>query len=362
MSIFERYPQLLPAVKDEFRCTLGEGSTPLLRSHAIGKELGLENLFWKCEHQNPTGSYKDRFLALELSLLRQSGARFVCGTSSGNTGSSLAAFAARYQLPCFLFVCERTPSGKLLQMKAHGAQVFRVRDFCLSREVSTLVMNSLREIAQQHNTRATISAFAFAPDGMQGVQTVAYEIVDQLQVLDLQAAHVFAPAGGCGLYLAIARGFQKLNQSTRCHIVQPRLNDTVVSALRENQENARDSETTTSISGLAVPQNIDGDEALQIARQTGGEGFLIEDEDARFWQRELLHKEGVWVEPAGAVSLAGLAAAIKEKMNEKTFDARAPIVCVLTGHGFKDPASAEAACLEEQPMIEADELARALPS
>src|SRR5688572_13323075 len=101
MSIFTRYAARLPSVGDEFRCTLGEGNTPLVRSRVIGPQLGLENLFFKCEHQNPTGSYKDRFLALELSLLRQSGAKFVCGTSSGNTGSSLAAFAARYQMPCF---------------------------------------------------------------------------------------------------------------------------------------------------------------------------------------------------------------------------------------------------------------------
>jgi threonine synthase len=356
MSIFTRYADRLPHVAPEFRCTLGEGSTPLLASRAIGPALGLDHLYFKCEHQNPTGSYKDRFLALELSLLRQSGATFVCGTSSGNTGSSLAAYAARYAMPCYLFVCEKTPSGKLLQMRAHGAHVFRVRDFCLSREVSTQVMNALQRIAMRNGTRATISAFHFAPEGMQGVQTISYEIADQLEVLGQQAAHVFTPGGGCGLFLAIARGFLDLAQSTRCHIVQPRLNDTVISALREGGNEARESQTTTSLSGLAVPQVIDGNDAIAAARRTNGNGFLIEDEDARFWQRELLQKEGVWVEPASAVSVAGLAQAVREGVLRR----EEPVVCVLTGHGFKDPVSAETACAEEHPMIAADDMERVL--
>jgi threonine synthase len=293
---------------------------------------------------------------LELSLLRQNGAQFVCGTSSGNTGSSLAAYAARYELPCFLFVCEKTPSGKLLQMRAHGAQVFRVRDFCVSRAVSTQVMDGLRRIAVKHGTRAIISAFAFAPEGMQGVQTISYEIADQLDGFGQTAAHIFVPAGGCGLYLAVARGFLELQQSVRCHIVQPRLNDTVVSALRAGHDEARESPTTTTLSGLAVPQVIDGNDALAAARTTGGSGFLIEDDDARYWQRELLQKEGVWVEPAGAVSVAGLAQAVRERVLRRD----EPTVCVLTGHGFKDPASAEASCAAEAPMIEAADLERVL--
>lgn len=357
MSIFTRYARRLPHVAEAFRCTLGEGSTPLLPSRVIGKELGLDNLYFKCEHQNPTGSYKDRFLALELSLLRQSGATFVCGTSSGNTGSSLAAYAARYNMPCFLFVCERTPTGKLLQMRAHGAKVFRVRGMCLSREVTAAVMNGLHQLAEAQGTRATISAFCYAPEGMQGVQTISYEIADQLEVLGQQAAHIFAPGGGCGLYLAIARGFLERGQSTHCHIVQPRLNDTVVTPLREGKP-ARNAETTTSISGLAVPQVIDGNPAITAVRQTGGSGFLIEDEDARFWQRELLRKEGIWVEPAGAVSVAGMATAAREGVLKRD----EPTICVLTGHGFKDPVSAEAACPDQEPMIEPEEVGRVLPN
>lgn len=360
MSILERFGHRLPAVDPSFHCTLGEGNTPLLRSRAVGAELGLQNLFFKCEQQNPTGSYKDRFIAVELSLLREKGAKSVVATSSGNTGSALSAFAARYCIPCHLFVCEKTPAGKLLQMKAHGAQVYRVRGFCMCRETTDLIMSRLNEISLARNTRPTISAFKYAPEGMQGVQTIAYEVTEQLGVLGMQAQHVFAPAGGCGMYVAIGRGFLQDAEvqgtaPPRMHIVQPRLNDTAVTALRKGEDVAQSSPTTTTLSGLAVPQVIDGNEAIEVARQTSGNGFLIEDDDARFWQQKLLREEGIWVEPAGAVSVAGLAAAAREGVLAPD----EPVVCILTGHGFKDPASA----LQEdgnEPMIEPDDLARVL--
>ncbi len=355
MSILERYGARLPQVGKEFHCSLGEGNTPLLASRVIGPELGLKNLFFKCEQQNPSGSYKDRFVALELSLLRQSGARYVVATSSGNTGSSLAAFAARYNVPCHLFVCEKTPSGKLLQMKAHGAKVYRVRGFCLCRETSQQVMDELHAITKRDNSRPAISAFSFAPEGMQGVSTIAFEIEEQLENIGLQAGHVFVPGGGCGLHLAISRGFASGKTSPRVHLVQPRLNDTAASAIREGRETATPSSTTTTISGLAVPQVLDGDAAIAAARQNGGNGFLIEDSDAFYWQQKMLREEGVWIEPAGAVSIAGLAAAVREG----AIDTEEPIVCVLTGHGFKDPASALPQD-EAETMIEPDDIANLL--
>src|SRR5690606_36368982 len=164
-----------------------------------------------------------------------------------------------------------------LQMKAHGAHVHRVRGFCLQRETTESVMNRLNEIARAHGTRSATSAFVFAPEGMQGVGTIAFEIEEQLEVLGLQAQHVFIPAGGCGLHLAIARAFSQSRSTPRLHLVQPRLNDTVVSALRGGESRTRPSKTTTTISGLAVPQVLDGDAAIAAARNSGGGGFLIED-------------------------------------------------------------------------------------
>ncbi len=352
MSILARFASRLPPVREEFHCTLGEGETPLLESRAVGKQLGLNKLFFKCEHQNPTGSYKDRFIALELSLLRQSGANIVVGTSSGNTGSSLSAFAARYGIPCHLFVCERTPAGKLLQMRAHGAHVYRVKDFCVTPEATAETMRTLDVSAKKFGTKPVISAFAFSPEGMKGVGTMAYEIARQMK-----PSHVFLPGGGCGLHVAVARGF--LDSGTPCprvHIVQPSLNDTVVTPLREGKDRARSVNSTTRISGLAVQQVYDGHDAIAAARATKGTGFLIEDEEAWHWQRELMSKEGIWVEPAGAVSVAGL----KHAVDEGVVKPHETVVCMLTGHGFKDPASAAMAIKGEEPMIDGSDIPKVL--
>src|SRR5437016_3081527 len=102
--------------------TMGEGDTPLVESSSIGPRLGIE-LKFKLEMCNPTGSYKDRFIAAQITGLLHRGARACLATSSGNTGASLAAYCARYGISCAIFVNEFAPSGKLQQMRAHGARI-----------------------------------------------------------------------------------------------------------------------------------------------------------------------------------------------------------------------------------------------
>src|SRR4051794_12685497 len=107
------------------RVTLGEGNTPLVESVRIGPERGAAGLRFKLENCNPSGSYKDRFIAAALEHMLESGARACLATSSGNTGSALAAYCARYQVRCFIAVNHDAPAGKLSQMQAHGATVLR---------------------------------------------------------------------------------------------------------------------------------------------------------------------------------------------------------------------------------------------
>src|SRR5579863_6288792 len=98
------------------RVTLGEGNTPLIRSTRVGPSFGLPRLFFKLENCNPSGSYKDRFGAAEMTHLLRCGARSCLATSSGNTGSSFAAFCARYSVKCTIVIGESVPAGKLTQM------------------------------------------------------------------------------------------------------------------------------------------------------------------------------------------------------------------------------------------------------
>src|SRR5688572_7098407 len=124
--LYDTFKDYLPALADPALGDLGQGFTPLVRSRAIGPAHGLPNLFFKLEHLNPTGSYKDRFAGLAVALARQSGARSCVATSSGNTGAALAAFGSAFGLDCNLFVGETAPVGKLVQMQAFGGRVFRV--------------------------------------------------------------------------------------------------------------------------------------------------------------------------------------------------------------------------------------------
>src|ERR1700722_17011874 len=111
------------------RVSLGEGNTPLIESAYIGPSLGLSRLFFKLENCNPSGSYKDRFAAAEVSRMLRIGAKACMATSSGNAGSARAAYCARYGISCAIVVNEYAPTGKLEQMQAHGARVIRVRGF-----------------------------------------------------------------------------------------------------------------------------------------------------------------------------------------------------------------------------------------
>jgi len=348
MSIWQ-YVNELPAIPEEHRVTLGEGDTPLLKSKNIGPENGIE-LYFKLENCNPTGSYKDRFAAMAVSEMIASGKTRCVATSSGNTGAALAAYCAAAKIPCEIAIVETAPDGKLWQMQAYGAKLFRVRGFGLDSEISQRVTNYLQQQAAREDTALQISAFAHSPIGMSGVQSISYEIAEQLP--DVQ--HVFSPSGGGGLTLAVARGFVKvpLENGPRVHCVQPAGNDTIASALREGASAARNIECTSQISGLQVPYVLDGNDVIKACRVSGGNGHVVDDETVWQTQQRLAREEGVFCEPAGAVALTG---ALQARANGEIQDG-AKVVCLVTGSGFKDQASLQRMAGEACPMLDVDEL------
>ncbi len=339
-SLLKKYKRFLPIEGMTAPVGIGEGNTPLVTSdRVIGNQPG--PLFLKMEQLNPTGSYKDRFASVETAVMKHTGIRTCLATSSGNTGSALAAYSARLGIECFIFVNEITPVNKLKQMLVYGAKVFRVKEFGVSSEQSARIFNRLQEAAGEIGSRLVISAFKYSPKGMQGVKTIAYEIVEQLGGVPEQ---VFVPAGGGGLLCGVWRGFVDLkecgliNELPRMNVVQPELNNTVVSALRAGRETPDKINTTTAISGLAVQVDIDGTLAMQSVRSSSGWGYIVTDQEIWTAQEQLCLREGIYVEPAGAASVAGYLKAVEEgriSENETT-------VCILTGHGLKDERSAAA--------------------
>ena len=348
-----RWADWLPPIPASARVTLGEGATPLVKSVAIGPKSGLSDLWFKLESVSPTGSYKDRFAAAAIADMRARGKTVCVATSSGNTGASLAAYCAVAGIRCRIAIVETAPADKLRQMLAYGAELFRVRGFGLDPAATAAVFTGLRRRSDQADAQLQISAFRHSPVGMCGVQTLVWELEDA------QPDHLFVCAGGGGLALAVARGAARLRDEgrwPRCpaiHCVQPEGNATIAGPLRRGETRAVEVRCESRISGLQVPTVIDGDETIAALRASGGTGVLIADDEALACQKRLAREEGLFCEPAAAVPLAGCLRAVREgwiRPHER-------VVCLITGSGFKDTASAERLASDRPcPLIDAHEV------
>ena len=309
--------------------TLGEGNTPLVESVTCAQ------LFFKLENYNPTGSYKDRFIATQMTRMLRLGSKACVATSAGNTGSALAAYCARYRVRCAILVNHDTPAVKLAQMQAHGARVIRIPEFANNPAVTLSVFETLRAFSRERQVPLVLSAFRYCPEGMLGVQQISREIAARIT-----PDHVFVPVGGGGLYSAVVQGFQEGEGPVpRVHTVQPEGCLTVVASFLRGDNVIRAVNSTTAIGALSVPFDIDGSRALARLRECDGRGIAVSDYEIFAAQRRLLEQEGIDCEPAGAAALAGWLRARQEGL---VADGETS-VCLVTGHAFKDPASVETA-------------------
>lgn len=333
MKSIWHYKDLLPEIPEDCRLSIGEGQTPLVKSHFIGPSLGLKNLYFKLENLNPTGSYKDRFAATFISSLLQKKVRSLLSTSSGNNGAALAAYSGAAGIDCYLVIVDGAPIPKIQQMQLYGGRLIMVNQFGINSLVTKEVFSLLEQVAKEKNISLPISAYCYCPEGMQGVQTISYEILDELEG---NVQHIFSPSGGGGLTLAIAKGildYEKYTSTCKVHCVQPFGNNTIAGPLRDGKERSTEiAHSSTLISGLQVPSILDGNETLQHCRKTRGTGYLVDDELIFKTQKALAQKEGIFCEPAGTVSVSALSDAV----NRKGISPDEVVVCVITGSGFKD--------------------------
>jgi threonine synthase len=294
----ERYADRLPLSKDAAIVSLGEGSTPLLPAPRIGARLGTE-LFLKWEGANPTGSFKDRGMTVAVTQALADGARAVVCASTGNTAASAAAYAARAGLEAVILQPEGAVArGKLAQARAVGAKV----------ETRPSFEEALAE-AQELEARGThVLVNSLNPLRLQGQKTAAFEIVEELGA----APEVLAlPYGGGGNLCAYALGFGEEGAG------MPRL----VAGEAANRPG-----TVASAIRISEPAHA---EAAQRAVEDSGGSVVPVDDAAILEAWELLaREEGLFCEPSSAAGLAALLA-------DPPGDAR--VVCVITGHGLKDP-------------------------
>jgi threonine synthase len=278
--------------------TLGEGGTPLLPAPRLSERLGCE-LWLKWEGANPTGSFKDRGMALAVSRALAAGAPGVVCASTGNTAASAAAYAARAGLPAVIFVqAGAIARGKLAQVAAAGGEL---------REVSGGTFSDVHSHARKLSSdEGWVNVNSINPDRIEGQASAAGEIVEQLSgVPDILAL----PYGGGGNTCAYVRGFDRSGLARpRILSVQSRQRaDTLASAIRIVEPVHR-----AQVEAVAEVVTVSDGELLQ-------------------WWRAIVRLEGLFCEPASAAGVAGVA----------QMQPGGRVVCVLTGHGLKDPDAVE---------------------
>jgi len=346
-----KYKELLPILDEAKIVTLNEGGTPLYKCKRLGKELGIENLYVKNEGANPTGSFKDRGMTVGVSKALELGVKAVVCASTGNTSASLAAYAAKAGLPCIVLIpAGKIALGKLAQAMMHGAVVVAVKgnfDDALklateaSKQTGLYLLNSIN------------------PFRIEGQKTAAFEICDQFkwQTPD----RVILPVGNAGNITAYWKGFKELKalglieKTPRMVGVQAAGASPIAKAYATNSaaiEPVKNPETIATAIRIGNPVNWK--RALTALRESNGEALTVTDEEIVNAQKLLARKEGIFVEPASAASLAGL----KKLVENNEVEREETVVCVATGHGLKDPEAAMRACeeiVEIEPSLKAFE-------
>lgn len=320
-GVLQRYRNLLEIPPHTGDVSLLEGDTPLIPVPRLSQQLGGGFELWiKFEGLNPTGSFKDRGMTVVVSEAVGRGARVAICASTGNTAASAAAYASRAGMECIVLIPQgKVAAGKLAGAVAYGAQVIQVKgsfDDALAMVV---------EITQRTPIALVNS---LNPYRLEGQKTAAFEICD---LLGEAPDWLCLPVGNAGNITAYWMGFQQFNSIHGMGLPQILGVQAAGSAPLVLGHAIDHPETIATAIRIGRPAR--GEQALQAAEESRGRIIAVDDR-AILAMQKMLAKEGIWVEPASAAGLAGLAAQIQTRqidLNGKR------VVAVCTGHGLKDP-------------------------
>ncbi|TQJ09607.1 threonine synthase [Lapillicoccus jejuensis] len=323
-GVIREYADRLPMLDGAPVVTLREGGTPLIPAEHLSELVGAQ-VHLKYEGLNPTCSFKDRGMTTAMSMAVKHGAKAVICASTGNTSASAAAYATKAGLTCAVLVPDgKIAMGKLSQAIAHGATLLQVDgnfDDCL-----TLA----RKLAEAYPVELVNSV---NPARIEGQKTAAFEVVDALG--DAPDVHCL-PVGNAGNITAYWRGYREYHRSSE----QPGPATKVPVMWGFQAAGAAplvvghpvdEPETIATAIRIGNPASWDG--AVEARDTSGGRIDAVTDEQILHAHRLLSAREGVFVEPASAASVAGLLAAADAGL----VPSGATIVCTVTGHGLKDP-------------------------
>jgi threonine synthase len=314
-GVIEEYREFL-SIGEAPVVTLLEGGTPLVPAPRLSARLGA-SVWLKVEGANPTGSFKDRGMTVAISRAVAEGAKAVVCASTGNTSASAAAYAARAGLSCAVLIPEGAIAlGKLAQALVHGAQVLQVRGTfdealaivrALPQRAPVTVVNSVNE----HR--------------IEGQKTGAFEIVDALgRAPDLHCV----PVGNAGNITAYWRGYLQYKAAGRCETL-PRMLGFQAAGSAPIVEGHPIERPETIATAIRIGNPANWYPATAAASESGGSIEAVTDEEILHAYRLLAEEESVFCEAASAASVAGLL--------RTGAPPGSTVVCVLTGHGLKDP-------------------------
>jgi threonine synthase len=330
-----KYRELLPIDNDRFVTTLGEGATGLHHCVRLGRELGLRRLFVKNEGENPTGSFKDRGMTVAVSKARELRKKRMVCASTGNTAASLAAYSARAGFECIVLVPRgKVAAGKMLQVMIHGAKIFQVEgDFDQAMDIVVQLTEHRKNFYLMNSLN---------PFRLEGQKTLAYEVHDQLDGKTPDT--LVLPVGNGGNISAIWKGFTEFQElgvaksRPRMIGIQAEKAAPIARAVKKKQDTVRPvSNPQTIATAIRIGSPVNWTKVLRAIKESDGTAETVSDGEILEAQRDLATKEGIFVEPASAASIAGL----RKEREAGQIDRSELVVCVTTGHGLKDPSVAD---------------------
>ncbi|TET85058.1 MAG: threonine synthase [Desulfobacteraceae bacterium] len=325
---FERYAPFYSFLKANPALSLGEGQTSLLRSNRINEKIGLRDLFFKNETQNPTWTFKDRGTAFSIQNASSLGYRRFGTLSSGNMGASVAAFGSRARMDTFILLKANVPREKIDTLTVYGAKVIKV-----SGNYGDVYYKAL-EVGKHLDIYFSISD---DPMRIEGYKSLAFEVYEQME--GQPPDYVAVPVGSGGLCRGVLKGFEELDEAgfidkvPKFIGVQTQGCSPTVDAYEKGKDQIqyfKDALTLDHV--LENPYPPSGNQVIRKMRSSGG--VLLKVSNKEILDAELLlAEEGIFAQPASATALAGLIRAVGKGL----IPADSSIVTVVTGSGLKYP-------------------------
>ncbi|MEN8113291.1 MAG: pyridoxal-phosphate dependent enzyme [Actinomycetota bacterium] len=340
-SVFDRFGALLPVQDAQRAVSLGEGNTPLVPAPRLAAELGASEIYLKLEGANPTHSFKDRQVAIAMSVAAEWGSRRFAIVSSGNAGISLAAYARRIGSEALIWVSGDSSVEKLKHARVFGPRVFVLPDPdgpSGATEYWAAIAN-LREFSVANGLVPMASARIVNPYMVEGAKTIAYETVAQLGDAP---DWVFSPVGGGGIMGALWKGFREVASIGAAGSL-PRM----AGGQRTAYFVPIDALDDPAFGDDRYYRPLDGAWAFDAIKDSGGMAIQLDDTEIQAAQARLALTAGVFAEPRGAYSVAALTKALATG----AIDGSGRIVCIISGSGLKDMGAATG--ILTQPPYEA---------